>query len=162
MATSLTAAITIDAKTTLSPDGPITGDKRGDLTGTSRWKDGTGSGQVDRRYREDATLGAGATDSYNLLAAGGLTDDENQAIDLDELKMLAIKCTAGEITIEAPVANGLSIFKAAEDGIVLASGQRFGLDLGAAGIDVTTNSKFDVTDSGGGGSTYSIVFAGAQ
>ncbi len=127
-----------------------------------RWTDGTASGQVDRVYRHDGTLGAGATDDFDLLAAGGLTDVFEQAIDADELKAIAIVCNTGEIEFRGDAANQISLFTAVSEGITLSAGQAAGFNLGATGIDVTTNSKFEVFDSDGGGSTYSLFLIAAQ
>ena len=35
------------------------------------------------------------------------------------------------------------------------------LDLGAGGLDVATNSKFDITETAAAAATYSIMFWGA-
>jgi|DEB0MinimDraft_10_1074344.scaffolds.fasta_scaffold01141_9 hypothetical protein len=162
---TVAARLHINAAADLTPATPHSkpiGHNLENATGGQGWRNGTASGQVDRVLRENYTLGASATDSFNLLAAGSLTDMIGQAIDADELKGLVIKCTSGEVTLEAPASNGLGFFKAAQDGIVLASGQTLALDLGAAGLDVTTNASFDVTDSGGAGSNYELWLVLAQ
>jgi len=162
MATELAAELTINARTTLYGSDPITEGTAGDRLSTRRWTQGIASGNVDRRYLVDGTLAGSATDSYNLLAAGSLTDDYGQAIDADELKGLVLKCVTGQITFLAPGANQLGCFNAAADGIILAAGQTMALDFGAGGLDVTVNSLFDVDDSGGAGSTYELWLIVAQ
>jgi len=159
------ARLHIDARgdlTPASPHGNPIAHNLENATGGRGWRNGTGSGQIDRILLGSFTLGAAATDNYNLLAAGSLTDVLGQAIDADELKGFVVKCTSGEITLEAPASNGLAFFKAASDGVVLSNGHTLGVDFGAGGLDVTTDSKFDVTDSGGAGSTYTLWAIVAQ
>ncbi len=127
-----------------------------------RWTDGQDSGEADRVYRHNGVLGAGATDSYDLLAAGSLKDVFSQAIDADELKAIALVCNTGAIDFRGAATNGIGIFTAASQGIALIAGQSIGIDLGAAGINVETNSKFEIFDADGGGSTYSLIFICAQ
>ncbi len=166
MATSASAHLHIKLDAETLADSPHETLPARDLlenaVGGERWTNGQGSGQIDRVYKVAGTLGAGATDNYNALAAGSLTDVYGQAIDLDELKGIVIRCLTGQITFEAPGASFLSCFKAAADGIVLVAGHSIGLSFGAGGIDVTANSTFDIDDSGGAGSTYELEFIGAN
>jgi|TARA_Y100000310_G_C20641918_1_gene794435 hypothetical protein len=165
MATSTAALVRIFGSANITATSPYSEPVKAELenaTGGRRWKQGTGSGQVDRAYMADGSLGAGATDDYNLLAAGSLVDVYNQAIDADELKGVVIRCETGEIEFRGDAANALSMFTNASEGITLAAGQSAGFDLGAAGIDVTTDSKFEVFDSDGGGSTYTLWLIVAQ
>lgn len=165
MATSVAAHLRILGLADITASSPYTLPVQAKLenaTGGERWTNGIASGNVDRVYQVAGTLGAGGTDNYDLLAAGSLTDVFGQAIDADELKGIVVKCVTGEITLEAPVANGLGFFKAASDGVVLSAGQTIGVSFGAGGLDVTTNSKFDIDDSGGAGSTYSLWLIVAQ
>lgn len=165
---TLTARLEIKAAADLTPAAPHSqpvGHTLENATGGRGWRNGTGSGQVDRVWLQNGTLAAGATDSYDLLAAGSLTDVLGQAIDADELKGLVIRCATGQITLEAPGANGLGLFKAAGDGVTLSAGHTLAVDFGGAGLDVTTGSRFDVDDSGGvgsTGSTYSLWLTVAQ
>ena len=164
MATALSSMLSIEARTRYDVGDPHGGGVNGDLqnaSGGTRWRDGTASGEADRGHLASATLGASATDSYNVLAAGAIVDIYGQTIDLDALKGIVLKCITGSITFEAPASNGLGLFKAASDGLTLAAGQTLGVDFGPAGLDVTTDSKFDIRDSGGAGATYKIWFVGA-
>ena len=44
----------------------------------------------------------------------------------------------------------------------LVAGDTWAINKGAAGLDVTTNSKFDITDTAGGaGSVVEVSFGGA-
>jgi hypothetical protein len=142
---------------------PHTGSVIESLTETQRTTDGTGSAQADRVFRRSGVLAAAASHSYNTLAAGGLTDAYGQAIDLDELKGIMVKCTSGAIKIDAPAANFAGFFGTASDFVPVANGACWSMMFGATGLDVTVNSKFDIIDTAGGaGSTYEIIFWGAQ
>ena len=151
MASTASAELTIRFLTTMTPDTTtgITGDQHGDVEQTDRWTQGTGSSQVDRAYKRVRTIGIGATDSYNLLAAGSLEDIIGQAIDADEAKALVVLCTDGEIKVTGAAANGLGCFTAASEGNALSEGQFVAIGLGKAGLDVTVNSKFDITETSG-------------
>ena len=165
MATKADALIRILGSANITATSPYEQPVKAELenaTNGRRWKNGTGSGKIDRVYMTDGVLGAGATDDYDLLVAGALKDVYNQAIDADELKGIVIRCETGEIEFRGDAANQISLFTAASEGITLAAGQSAGFDLGATGIDVTTDSKFEVFDSDGGGSTYTLWLIVAQ
>ena len=168
MATILSSLLQIRTLTELHPDTALgdSGPRKTELhNGTTgrRWTHGTASGQADRNYRRiDRTLAIGATDSYNLLAAGALTDPNGQAIDLDELKGLVLYCSDGEVNFEGPGALDLPLFKAPGNGIVLSAGQMVAFDLGAAGLTLGASASFDITETDGAGSTYSLILFGAQ
>lgn len=147
-----------DAKTTPRTDQP--GGSLENVVGGRRWTDGTGSGQVDTTFVDAArVLGSSATQSYDFLAAGTLEDIDGNTVDLDELKMLAIVVSAGDVIINAPAANFLGIFTDATD--ILNVSTAYFQDFGPAGLDVTTNSKIDVT-AGGSGATYTLIAVGAS
>ena len=132
-------------------------------SGGARWTNGQASGMVDVVYQKDGTLAAAVTDSYNVVGAGGLSDLLGGAINLKQLKALVLICNTGSIKLVAPAANALSIFGAATHFFNLTAGQMIALDLGVLGITVSTNGKFDITDTfGGAGSTYSLEFIGAN
>ena len=163
--TTAAARLTIDVAADMTPDAPLTGPIRGNLNNGSKgqvWTDGNASGQVDQIYRATHTIGAAATVNFDTLAAGALLDIAGDTVNLDELKYLLVKCVSGAIEVLAPGANFIGIFKAAADTFILAAGQSLAVDLGAAGLDVTTNSKFDITDTAGGaGSSVDVAFGGA-
>ncbi len=166
MATTLSVSLGISAladyTATTPHEGAVT-EKLLNNTGGRQWTNGIASGQADRVYRKTGTLAAAATDSFNTLAAGALLDVYGQGIDLDELKGLVIKCTSGSIKLDAPAANFIGIFADASDLIKVPLDCTMAFDFGASGLDVTTNSKFDVVDlAGGAGSTYELMFWGAQ
>ena len=166
MATSLSALLHIEAKAAVTATSPHTGDVREDLenaTGGTRWTQGTASGQVGKCYRKTGSLAAGATDSFNLLAAGALEDVYGQTIDADELKGLVIKCTSGAIKLDAPAANFLPIFADASDVIKIQNGCTVAFDWGAAGLSLGSDAKFDIVEtSGAATATYELWLVVAE
>lgn len=163
---TLSARLHILASADLTPAAPQSkpiGHKIENANGGQGWRNGTGSGQVDRVYHISGSLSSGATDAYDLLAAGSLTDILNQAIDADELKGLVLKCVTGAIEMTANATNGIGLFKAASDGINLSAGDTVAFSLGAAGLDVTTDSKFNITEAtSGAAATYELWLIVAQ
>ena len=149
-----------------APTSPRTGALSATLenaSGGARWTDGQASGMIDRIYRSNGTLAAAATDLFDVLAAGSLTDIIGSAIDLDELKSFALVCNTGSIKLLAPAANFLGLFGAAGDLINLSAGQSIGFDFAAGGLSVGANGKFNIGDTfGGAGSTYSLMFVGSN
>ena len=166
MPTSASASMLIQVQAAVVGSSPVLGTLQGDMSNGAtgaRWTQGTGSGNIDRVFRKNYTIAAAGTQSFNTLAAGSLTDIHAQAIDLDEIKGLMIKCVTGAIKVDAPATGFMGFFGSATDFIVLAAGQTLALEFGATGLDVTTNSKFDLIDTAGGsGSTVEVAFFGAQ
>tara|TARA_R110000823_G_scaffold35078_2_gene97061 strand:+ start:216 stop:737 length:522 start_codon:yes stop_codon:yes gene_type:complete len=135
-------------------------------TGGRRWTTGTGTGKIGAAYRRLRTVASGATDSYDLLAAGSLLSPLGEAIDLDELKGLALRVTSGSIKFQKPGSNGLALFTSNNHGLLLSAtaGLRaIVLDLGPDGLDVTVNSKFDIVEATGAATaTYELALIGAE
>ena len=151
---------------TMSGPGESAGDiiqKIRNAVGGESWTYGTGSGKVNQIHVDEVSVGSGATKNYNTLAAGAHLDVFGNTIDLDELKGLIIVPLTGSIRIDAPAANILAIFSDATDVINLASAGVFCMTWGAAGIDVTTNSTFDITETTSAAvATYLIAFWGTS
>lgn len=160
------AHLTISLRGSVAPAAPRDGALGAVVENGSsgdRWTNGQAAGMVDRIYRRDSTLAAAATDSYDLLAAGSLTDILTQAVDLDEAKAMVLACLTGSIKMVAPALNFLPIFGGAGHLINLSAGQMMAFDLGASGLLLSANAKFEITDTfGGTGSTYSIMIAGSN
>ena len=132
-----------------------------------RWIQGTSSGQVDTPYvRDRSALGAGATDSYNVLAAGALKTPSGDTVDLDEFKAMIVRVTDGTIKVVGGAANPMSCFTGSGEGVVLVADSdqaTFALDLGPDGIDVTANGTFEIIEAGGATTAdYEIEFIGAS
>lgn len=167
MATTLAASLGIKHLVTLTPDpaaepggkNPISLDN----TQEDRWRDGAGSGLANRVYKRIRSVASGATDSYNTLAAGSLVDILNQAIDLDEMCGISLRCTSGSIRLIATAGTPIDMFQAAGDAINLDSGDMFAMSFGAAGLDVTVNSLFEILETTGtGASEYVLEFHGSN
>lgn len=135
-------------------------------SGGARWANGGASGQVGACYKRLRTVGISGTDSYDLLAAGALKTPAGATIDADELKGLVLKVTSGACKLQAPAASGLGIFTAASQGLQLSAtgGLRsVALYFGPDGLDVTTNSKFDIVESSGAATaTYELILIVAE
>ena len=113
MSTSLATLVQIRALAELSPASPLTGAVKGEIVSEQRTTNGQGSGQADRAYFASRSLSASATHTYNVLAAGSLTDLLGQAIDLDEIKGLAVECLTGAIKVVGGASNALAAFTGA-------------------------------------------------
>jgi hypothetical protein len=162
----LVAEETLDPTTAPYASGASTLNSPGTYS-VRNWSDGQASGQIDAVYRRvQSSLASSTTDTYDVLAAGGLQTPSGSVIDLDELKGLVIKCTAGEVKLVATAANGLGCFTAASEGLQLkaAGGLRaVALDFGPDGLDVTTASQFAITETSGAASAgYELSFIGAE
>lgn len=163
MATSLASLVHIRALAELTPDSPLTGAVKGEIVAQQLTTNGQGSGQADRAYFASRTLSASATHTYNVLAAGSLTDLLGQAIDLDEIKGLSVECLTGAIKVVGGASNALAAFTGAGDGLLLTAGQSMAVEWGAAGLAVGSNGTFEVTEtSGSAAATYKILFIGAN
>jgi len=164
MATSLAVSLRIIAQADLTPSSPITGAilaKLENATGGRFWTQGTSTGNASQCYLADVTLSSGQTVNYNTLAAGALVDTGGATIDLDKLKGMVVLCNTGAIKIDAPAANFIAIFADATDKIRLGAGNCVAFDFGPGGLDVTTNSKWDIVETASAAATYSIMFWGA-
>lgn len=133
-------------------------------TGGRTFSNGTASGQADRwYYRSRAGLSAGATDNYNFLAAGSLTDPLGQAIDADEIKGYILKVTSGSVKLDAPASAFWPIFEDASDVYVVGEGQAVMHDFGPGGISVAAAASIDITESTGGATAdYELAVLIAQ
>jgi hypothetical protein len=112
--TTLSARLQITAQADLTPDAPHSqtiGHALENAPSGRGWRQGTGSGEVDRVYLETNTLSSGTFKLYDLALAGGLEDVLGQTIDADELKGLCIKCTAGQVTLDGHATNSINFFE---------------------------------------------------
>ena len=132
--------------------------------GGRRWTDGTASGQVSQVYlRRRAGLAAGDTDTYNLLAPGALLDVLGGTIDADELKAIMVVPTAGAIRIAATPANFIGIFEDADGKNKIPAGSSFAMDFGPTGLDVSSGSKFEITETTGAATAdYDLILIVAE
>lgn len=162
---TLSARLQIAALADLEPAAPYSqtiGHTLENAPGGRGWRQGNGSGEVDRVYLETNTLSSGGSKVYDLSAAGGLTDVLGQAIDADELKGLVIRCTDGQIAVDGGGGNHIDFFEQNTHGVVLSSGHTMGVDFGAGGLDVTTHDLFRVEEKAGASATYTLWLIVAQ
>jgi hypothetical protein len=128
---------------------------------------GVGANQADRIWHDQRTIAASATDSLDL--AGLLTDIYGVAFTLARLKALLVVSAAANVNnvhVTRPAANGVPLFLAAGDGIILRPGGAFcWFASEATGIVVTggTGDLVDIINGAGGTSVvYDIVAIGAS
>lgn len=87
---------------------------------------GVGSGQADKAYVANLSLAASANADIDVVS--GIIDVFGVAIASAKLKLFAVyaaDANPGTITLSRPAANGVTIFAAASDAIVLAAGALF-------------------------------------
>lgn len=162
MASTSQVRLLVDAMASISPSAPDSGNILRRILIDMAWTQGSGSsGVIDQVYFAEQSLTSGQTVSYNTLAAGALKDLFNVTIDLDELKGLIILPLTGAMRLEAPAADFIALFNDASD-LLNVPGSGLVLNWGAAGLNVTTASKFDVTETAASTASYRILFWGSS
>ena len=125
---TLSARLHILALADLEPSTPHTqtiGHTVDNAPGGRGWRQGTGSGQVDRVYLEANTLSSGASKVYDLTAAGGLTDVLGQAIDMywitatinEQMAVFYYSKERGLLGIGSEAQGGPNLFSATNCGL---------------------------------------------
>lgn len=129
--------------------------------------DGAGANQADRIWHDQRTLAASATEDIDL--AGVLLDIYGQAVNFARIKALLVLPSAANLNnlnVSRPAANGVPLFLAVSDGIVLHPGGVFlWAAPSAAGVVVTagTGDLLTITNAAGVNSvTYDVVILGAS
>lgn len=129
--------------------------------------DGTAANQADRIYHDQRTLAASGTEDLDL--AGSLLDAYGNAFTLARLKALIVLPAAANLNnlnVSRPAANGVPLFLAASDGIVLRPGGMLAWVAGdATGVVVTagTGDLITFTNAAGTNSvTYDVIMIGAS
>jgi hypothetical protein len=163
---STAASLNLQLLALIDPVSPVEGGKlqhRTPAADTQRWSAGTGSGQINRSYKVAGTLTAGASVTYNFLAAGALKDANNVTIDLDEVKAFIVECVTGAISVTSAAANGLACYTGASEGDLLAAGHITAKSFGPAGLAVGSNGSLTVTETTGlAGATFTLHLIGAE
>jgi hypothetical protein len=130
---------------------------------------GVGAGQADLAFSDTRTLAASGTEDLDL--AGALADPFGVAQVFARLKLLVISAAAGNtnnVLVSRPASNGVPIFSAAGDQVILKPGGFLMLAAGAAdavgwAVTAATGDLITVTNSGGTtGVTYSILAVGCS
>jgi hypothetical protein len=131
------------------------------------YSDGTGAGQADRIFKDTRTLTASATEDLDF--SGALTDIYGATVVFADIRVLLITADAANtnnVRVIRPASNGLVIFAAASDEIVVRPGGAFlymAQDTTAIPVTAGTGDLLTITNSAGSTSvTYNIVAIGAS
>lgn len=129
--------------------------------------DGTAASQADRIFKDTRTLTASATEDLDF--SGSLTDIYGAAVVFADIRVLCImadSANTNNVRVIRPASNGLVLFAAASDEIVVHPGGCFlyvATDTTAIPVTATTGDLLTLTNSAGSTSvTYSIVAIGAS
>src|SRR5262245_44600583 len=128
---------------------------------------GVGANQADRMWQAQRTIAASATDSLDM--AGALGDVYGATFSLVRLKALIVGASganANNVHVTRPAANGVPLFLAAGDGIIVRPGGAFcWFAPDATGIAIAGGSSdlIDILNGAGGTSVvYDIMAIGAS
>lgn len=128
--------------------------------------DGAGANQSNRVWHDQRTLSASATENLDL--AGSLTDPFGATITFARIKFVLVQAASAntnDVQVSRGATNGVPLFLAASDAIIVRPGGLFFWAApDATGVVVTagTGDILTVTNSAGGSSvTYDIVVIGA-
>lgn len=131
------------------------------------FSDGTAAGQADRIFKDTRTLTASATEDLDF--SGSLADIYGAAVVFADIRVLLItadSANTNNVRVIRPASNGLPIFAAASDEIVVRPGGAFlylAQDTTAIPVTAGTGDLLTLTNSAGSTSvTYSIVAIGAS
>ncbi len=138
-----------------------------DLSSRTRLTSGTGLGAADMLWSDTRTLAASATEDLDL--AGSLTGPLGTTLTFARIKLVyvtALAANTNDVQVTRPASNGVPLFLAASDGLLVKPGGTFlWCAPNAAGIAVTAGTGDLLTFTNGAGSTsvtYSIVVIGAS
>lgn len=168
MTLTTTIALSVTGNQAASVDLGTTAAKRALSTSVSL-TNGTAAGMADLMFADTRTLAASGTEDLDL--AGALADAFGTAQVFARVKALVIKADAGNtnnVLVSRPASNGLTIFSAAGDQVVVRPGETFALIAGAADavghvVTAATGDLLTITNSGGTtGVTYSVMVVGAS
>jgi hypothetical protein len=132
------------------------------------WKitSGTGVDQADLVFSDQRTLGAGANEDLDLAAA--LTSVYGASLTYARIKALLIKAAAANpnnLTLSRPASNGVPLFAAAGDAIIIRPGGVFAWwapDATAIAVTAGTGDLLNLLAGAGGNHVYDVVIIGAS
>jgi hypothetical protein len=136
------------------------------LSAALRLTTGTGASMADRVFTDTRTLLASATEDLDLAAV--LVDALGVAITFAKIKAIFIKAAAAntnDVQVTRPASNGVPLFLAAGDGMLVKPGGFLAWALPGTGITVTaaTGDLLTFTNSAGGTPvTYDVVIIGTS
>lgn len=137
-----------------------------DVSAAITLDNGTGANQADKVWSDTRTVTTGATDSIDV--AGSLTDAFGATFTLARVKVIYIKASSSNTTdlqLARPASNGVPLFSAVSDAIVIKPGGVFLWATGdATAIPVTaaTADLISVINGAGASAVYDIVIVGAS
>jgi hypothetical protein len=147
--------------------GPQTLTLTPQLTKALSWASGVALDQADRVYYNRPTIGGSATLSLDL--AGALEDVFGDPFVLAKLKLIAIgselALCPNPINLQRPATNGVPLFLAVSDGIVIApGGAMVWVAPTLAGVAVTagTGDLIDIVNTAAGNVQPEILIVGAS
>lgn len=129
--------------------------------------DGTAANQADRIWKDTRTLTASATEDLDF--SGSLTDIYGATVAFADIRMILItadSANTNNVRVIRPASNGLVLFAAASDEIVVRPGGAFfyvATDTTAIPVTAGTGDLLTITNSAGSTSViYSITVIGAS
>lgn len=137
-----------------------------DVSAAVTLDNGTGANQADRVFTDTRTVTTGATDSLDV--AGSLTDAFGATITMARVKALYIKSASTNTTdlqLTRPASNGVPLFAATSDAIVIKPGGVFfwaAPDATAIPVTAATADLINIVNGAGASAVYDIVIVGAS
>ncbi|MGH0031738.1 MAG: hypothetical protein ACQGVC_18270 [Myxococcota bacterium] len=140
-----------------------------DLSASIALATGTGAGQADQVFHDERTIAASGNEDLDL--AGALSDPFGATLTFARIKAVLIVADTGNtnnVVITEPASNGVGLFEAGGDAIVLSPGGIFLWAAGAAdatgkAVTASTGDLLNISNSGAGtGVTYKVVIIGAS
>lgn len=130
------------------------------------WASGTGVDQADLMYSDSNTLAASGTTDLDLAAS--LADGFGTTLTFARIKLLMVTAAAGNtnnVLLSRPAANGVPLFSAVSDQLIIPPGGMFLWAAPGAAIAVTAGTADLITLTNSAGSTsvtYDVVIIGAS
>jgi hypothetical protein len=133
--------------------------------GTWKITSGVGVDQADLLFSDQRTLGAGANEDLDL--AGALLDIYGASLTFVKLRRLVLRAAdanPNNLTLSRPASNGIPLFIAASDGLIIPPGCSFAWQAPKNGISVTagTGDLLNVLAGAGGNHVYDIEIIGTS
>lgn len=168
MTTSLKTVITAQIDATLSnlldlstATDPLS--EKAKLT----WTNGTAADKADRIFHDQRTIAASSNEDIDL--AGSLSGAFGSTLTFVELRALMVKASSSNtnnVVVARASSNGVPLFSAASDAIIVPPGGVFLWACGADGkvaVTAGTGDLINISNSSSGTSvTYDIVIVGTS
>lgn len=136
-------------------------------TYTIEMSNGTGSNSADLMFSDQRTLAASGTEDLDL--AGSLTNAFGSTLTYVELRAVLVSAASANtnnVLVSRPATNGVPLFSAAGDQIIIPPGGVFLWSCPADGkvaVTASTGDLLTVTNSAGSTSvTYDVIIIGVS